>query len=168
MFRSTALAVIACLAGTSLAGAMAQTSAVDSGEVSCPGGRLSIYYARGDATASDQALVLIARIGEAAAQCQPDGIDLITEINAANDGEDARAVSLALARLSNVAEALIAEGVSAGRIRVAAVNDANDIGSPMGEVGVMFRKSRVAADDASSPAPAPAPARTTRPSSNAI
>ena len=81
----------------------------------------------------------------------------MTDIDTSAEGGDKQAIALALARLNSVAEALIANGVPAGRIRMAASPDADVMHPPMGEVGVMFRKSVVTAGDASTPAPRRAP-----------
>lgn len=154
MLRSVAITAVACLSASCLlavAPAFAQPAHAASEVSSCPSDRLSIYYARGDAAPSAQAQVLIARIGDEAAQCQPDGIDLVTEIDTSGDGDGAHAIALALARLNNIAEALIAKGVPADRIRVAAQPSDDLMRAPMGEVGVLFRKSPVSAGDASAP-----------------
>lgn len=84
----------------------------------CPAAPLSIYFASGDVTASPQAEVLMVRIGETAATCHADRIDLIAHIDAAVDGD--RAVAVALERLTKVAGELVALGFPTERIRVAA------------------------------------------------
>jgi hypothetical protein len=151
---AAALAVIASalvFAPPILAQTSAQSSqATPAAEVlaACPSGLLSVYYARGEATPSDETISLISRIGAEAAACQPDGIDLVTQID--NSGE-ADAVPLALARLGNVASELIASGVPADRIRLAA-RPGGASASPMGEVSVIFRKLMSGPDDAASPA----------------
>lgn len=162
MLRTLAILTAAALSLTIAASAMAQAAPVEQSPSPCPGDRLSIYYAHGDASPSAQALVLIARIGDEAARCQPDGIDLVTDIDTSGDGDGTHAVALALARLNNVAEALIARGVPADRIRVAAQPGADLMRSPLGEVGVLFRKSRVSAGDASASRPMPPAAQAMR------
>jgi hypothetical protein len=126
-------------------GAGAQTVSSASEYVSCPRGRLSIYFASGETTASPEAEVLIGRISETAANCQPDGIDLLARIDARVDGE--RAVTLALARLSAVADDLIAQGVAVERIRIAAQTAGSGSGSTLNQIDVLFRQSRQTADD---------------------
>ena len=64
-----------------VASSAAQTVPRESEVASCPRGGQSVYYARGEASPSEQATLLITRIGEQASRCQPDGIDLITEID---------------------------------------------------------------------------------------
>ena len=157
MLRSISLLCAAGIASAALASANAQTSAADAAPAACTGDRLSIYYKRGEAEATSQALDLIAHISREASRCKPDGIDLVTDIDTSAEGGDKQAIGLALARLNNVAEALIANGVPAARIRMAASPDADVMHPPMGEVGVMFRKSVVAAGEASTPAPRKAP-----------
>ncbi len=135
----------------------AQSPLADAAPASCTGERLSVYYKRGEAEATSQALDLIAHISNEASRCKPDGIDLVTDIDTSAEGGDKQAITLALARLNSVAEALIANGVPADRIRMAASPDADVMHPPMGEVGVMFRKSVVTAAEASTPAPRRAP-----------
>ena len=137
------------------AGAGAQTVSSASEYVSCPRGRLSIYFASGETTASPEAEALIGRISQTAANCQPDGIDLVARIDARVDGE--RAITLALARLAAVADDLIAQGVAVERIRVAAQTSGLAPSSTLNQIDVMFRKSAETADDVVSPPP---PART--------
>ena len=158
MMRSISLFCAVSLASLSLAAAHAQIPAVETAPAACTGDRLSIYYKRGAAAATSQALDLIAHISDEASRCNPDGIDLVTDIDTSAEGGDKQAIALALARLNDVAAALIANGVPAGRIRMAASPDADIMHPPMGEVGVMFRKSVVAAADASTP-----PSRQARP-----
>ena len=152
MFRSTvSIALLAISAGT-FASAAAQLPKHDSDAASCPRGGLSVYYARGEATPSEQARLLISRIGDEAARCQPEGIDLVTEIDTEREG--GRAIGLAMARLNNVAEALVAGGYPADRIRLAAQADAKvDMRPPMGGITVYFRQPIREAGDASAPAP---------------
>ena len=139
----------------SMAGAGAQTVSSASEYVSCPRGRLSIYFASGETTASPEAEALISRISETAANCQPDGIDLVARIDARVDGE--HAVTFALARLAAVADDLIAQGVAVDRIRVAAQSNGISPGSTLNQIDVLFRKAAETADDVASP---PASVRT--------
>ena len=134
------------------AGAQAQTVSSASEYVSCPRGRLSIYFASGEATASPEAEALIGRISETAATCQPDGIDLVARIDASVDGE--RAVTIALARLAAVADDLIAQGVPVERIRVAAQATGLPQASTLNQIDVLFRKAGETAKDVASPPPA--------------
>lgn len=140
-----------CVAVLSGAGASAQTVSSASEYVSCPRGRLSIYFASGETAASPEAEALIGRISETAANCQPDGIDLVARIDARVDGD--RAVTLALARLAAVADDLIAQGVAVERIRVAAQTTGAVLGSTLNQIDVLFRKSGETADDVASPPP---------------
>lgn len=126
----------------------AETTPAAVTSATCPSGLLSVYYARGEATPSEETVSLIGRIGAEATACQPDGIDLVTQID--NSGE-ADAVPLALARLGNVASELIASGVPADRIRLVA-RPSGASTSPMGEVSVIFRKQVSGPDDAAAPA----------------
>ncbi len=132
--------------------ARAQTVSSAPEYASCPRGSLSIYFASGETVASPQALALIDRISETAASCQPDGIDLVARINSRVDGP--RALQLALTRLSAVADDLVAKGVSADRIRVAA----QAAGSPapsLNQIDVLLRKAGESPDAVASPPPAP-------------
>jgi hypothetical protein len=137
--------------------ASAQTEPADAEAQSCPRGRTSIYYASGEATPSEEAQSLIQRVSDNASACQPDGIDLVTRIDTRVDGD--KAVSLALQRLGSVAEDLVARGFPSDRIRVAA-QAANEFAPPgLGEVEVIFRKAKEAADDVAAPPTTAAPAR---------
>lgn len=141
------------------AGAGAQTRTSPSEYVSCPLARLSIYFASGETTVLPEALALIGRIGETAANCQPDGIDLVARVDARVDGD--RALAVALARLSEVADDLVEQGVSVDRIRVAA-QASGGLASSINQIDVLFRKSasetadEVAAPPAGPTAPSPA------------
>lgn len=134
------------------AGAGAQTVSSAPEYVSCPRGSLSIYFASGETVASPQARALIERISETAASCQPDGIDLVARIDSRVDGE--RAVSLALTRLSAIADDLVAKGVSAERIRVAAQAGGSPAPS-LNQIDVLFRKAGESRDAVAVPPPAP-------------
>jgi len=147
-FLGVTLALV--LSGTA---ALAQAPSTTSEFASCPRGRLSIYFASGDATASPQALVLLGRISETAASCHPDGIDLVARIDSRVDGE--RAMSLALARLSAVAADLVANGVPVERIRVAAQAGKGTAAPSLTQIDVLFRKAGETVDDVASPPPAP-------------
>jgi hypothetical protein len=163
MLRSTGLLGVAAISAVMIASAAAQTTQRDSESVSCPRGGLSVYYARGEASPSEQAQMLIHRIGAEATRCRPDGIDVVTEIDTEREGSGA--ISLAMARLNNVAEALIAGGYPAERIRLAAQADADaDMRPPMGGITVYFRQAGASTGEAS----APAPARRTTPAHDAI
>ncbi len=152
MLRISALLGALLISAACVASSAAQTAPRDSDAVSCPRGGLSVYYARGEASPSEQAMLLIARIGDEASRCQPDGIDLITEID--TDREGGGAIGLAMARLNNVAETLVAGGYPADRIRLAAQASADrDMRPPMGGITVYFRQSGAEAGDASVPAP---------------
>lgn len=150
MLRSFSLLYAVAIASALSATAQAQTSPVDTTST-CTGDRLSIYYARGEAKPTAQALEVIAYISDEASRCQPDGIDLVTDIDTTAEGGDRQAVTLALARLHSVADALIAHGVPADRIRMAASPDADVMHPPMGEVGVVMRRNIVRPDEASAP-----------------
>ncbi len=121
-------------------------------DISCPHGRLSIYYASGEADASPQAEALIGLISEHAARCNADGVDLIARIDARVDG--ANALTLALQRLSAVAADLVAKGVPVDRIRVAAQSAKTPASASITQVDVIFRKADETPEVA---APAPAP-----------
>jgi len=152
MLRISGL-ISACLVSTVCASGSAQTAPRDSEIVSCPRGGLSVYYARGEATPSEQAMLLIARIGDEASRCQPVGIDIVTEIDTDRDGDDA--IRLAMTRLNNVAGKLVGGGYPIKRIRLAARSSTeSDIRTPMGGVTVYLRQSSAEAGNASSAAPA--------------
>lgn len=150
MLRSFSLLCVAAISAGALATAEAQTSPAETYST-CTSDRLSIYYARGEAKPTPQALEVIAHISGEASRCNPDGIDLVTDIDTSAEGGDKQAIALALARLHSVAEALIANGVPADRIRMAASPDADVMHPPMGEVGVVLRRSSVKPDEASAP-----------------
>lgn len=150
MLRSFFLLGAAAMLAGSVCDAGAQASLVDTPST-CASERLSIYYARGEATPTAQALEVIAYIGSEASRCNPDGIDIVTDIDTSAEGGDGQAVALALARLHSVAAALISNGVPADRIRMAASPDADVMHPPMGEVGIMFRRDPVMPDHASAP-----------------
>lgn len=133
--------------------AVAQTRTSPSEYVSCPRARLSIYFASGESTASPEALALIGRIGETAANCQPDGIDLVARVDSRVDGD--RALALALARLSEVADDLVEQGVSIERIRVAAQASGGTV-SAISQIDILFRKSaNEVADEVAAPPASP-------------
>ena len=123
--------------------------------VSCPRGRLSIYFASGETKTSPEAVVLIDRISETAASCQPDGIDLVARIDKRVDGD--QAMSFALARLAAVSDDLVAKGVSVDRIRVAAQAAGMPPETQLNQIDVIFRKADPTPEVA---APAPSQPRT--------
>lgn len=127
--------------------ASAQTTPGSAPAQDCSFSLHSVYYARGEATPSGEAVTLISHIGTQAAACEPDGVDLVTAIDTAGEHD---AVQLALARLGNVASELVASGVPANRIRLAA-RPAGAFASPMGEVAIIFRKALPGPDDAAAP-----------------
>lgn len=152
MLRSQALIGFLAISAVTIASATAQTSQQDSESVSCPRGGLSVYYARGEAAPSEQARLLIDRIRDEASRCRPDGIDVVTEIDTEREGSGA--ISLAMARLNNVADALVANGYPAEQIRLAAQANAEaDMRPPMGGITVYFRQAGRGAGDASAPRP---------------
>ena len=158
MLRISGL-ISAFLVATVCAPGSAQTVARDSESVSCPRGGLSVYYARGEASPSEQAMLLIDRIGDDASRCRPDGIDIVTEIDTDRDGEDA--IRLAMSRLNNVADSLVEDGYPIQRIRLAAQSSTEgDIRTPMGGITVYFRQSGAEPGNASSATPAKASAPT--------
>ncbi len=142
MLRTIGL-VLASAAGLVLApaGATAQTAAAS--EASCPRAPVSIYFASGDVTGSPEAQALVVRIGDTATRCEADTIDLVAHIDPQADGD--RAVTVALERLNKVARDLIARGLPAGRIRIAA--RAPEPGEPVAgpnQINVTIRKSEEA------------------------
>jgi hypothetical protein len=133
------------------ANATAQTSRTAT-ETSCPRSPVSIYFASGDVNGSPEALALLVRLGDTAARCEADTIDLIAHIDPKADGD--RAVTVALERLNKVARDLIARGLPAGRIRIAA--RAPEPGEPVAgpnQINVVIRKSEDAPPAASTPSP---------------
>lgn len=156
-------AAVLLLSGAS-AGAQTRTS--PSEYVSCPRARLSIYFASGETTASPEALTLIGRIGETAANCQPDGIDLVARVDARVDGD--RALAVALARLTEVADDLVEQGVSVDRIRVAAQASGGSA-SAINQIDILFRKSASeVADEVVAPPETTAPPKSPTAPSGAI
>lgn len=153
MLRIFGISGAICLAAIGASAAAAQPPAVESEQVVCPRDALTIYYARGESVASEQAQVLISRIGVEAQQCRPDAIDLITAIDTSREGDGA--LTVAMARLHGVAAALVADGFPAERIRIAAQSDPQS--SPLAEITVLFRKSEAAADTAAAPVRKPNP-----------
>lgn len=138
--------------------AVAQTSYADPSDAGCRLGAQTIYYPHGEATPTEQAQLVISRIGEEAARCRPQAVDLVTRIDTSAEGPNA--IALAMTRLNGVAAALVAGGVPADRIRIAAQGDEAVIGealarSPMSEIVVLFRQAPNGADEAAAPAPGP-------------
>lgn len=159
MLRSLAFVCVAT--GIHLVSA-ASVTAQSAPYISCPRTPLSIYFASGDVTASPQAEELLGRIGETLNSCAPDRIDLIAHIDASVDG--ARAVTVALQRLNMVAGDLVARGLPADRIRVAA--RAPEAGEPVvgpNQINILFRKAESAAE-AEAPTPVSQPPARTVPS----
>jgi hypothetical protein len=118
---------------------VAQTASDIPSESACPAAPLSIYFASGDVTGSLHTVVLIERIGETAANCQADRIDLVAHIDAKVDGD--RAVAVALERLNNVANELVARGLPANRIQVAArASQRDELLAGPNQINVHIRK----------------------------
>lgn len=153
MLRTISLVFAAAGLVLGSAGAMAQAAS----DASCPRAPVSIYFASGDVAGSPEAEALLVRIGDTATRCEADIIDITAHIDPGADGD--RAVTVALERLNKVARELIARGLSAGRIRIAA--RAPEPGEPVAgpnQINVVIRKS----EDA--PAAPPPPSRLTPPS----
>ena len=151
MLRTIGLVFAAAGLVLAPANATAQSSKA-AAEASCPHAPVSIYFASGDVNGSPEALALLVRIGDTATRCEADTIDLIAHIDPSADGD--RAVTVALERLNKVARDLIARGLPAGRIRIAA--RAPEPGEPVAgpnQINVVIRKSEEA------PAAPPAPSR---------
>src|SRR5689334_21088374 len=151
------LGILAAIAGIHLisaGAAAAQTVEPATASDACPRNILKIYFASGDVNASPETEALIGRIGEAASTCTPDNLDLIAHFDVRVDGD--RAVSLALERLAKVADDLLAQGISADRIRIAAraVKAGEAATASLNQVDVLFRK----ADPDDAPAAPQAPA----------
>jgi hypothetical protein len=109
----------------------------------CPLGPVTVYFASGAATATPQVEALIGKIGDTAASCEADRIDLLAHIDRGVDGDGAAAV--ALERLKLLMKDLVARGLPVDRIRFGAIE-----GAPTGsfsQVDVVFRKSEVADAD---------------------
>jgi hypothetical protein len=131
---SGALAGISVLAAT--AGAEAPQT------VYCPRGPVTVYFASGVATSTPQVEALIGKIGDTAASCQADRIDLVAHIDPGVDGEGA--ASVALERLKLLTRDLEARGLPAERIRFAAQSAIE--GAPVAgfsQVDVVFRKAEI-------------------------
>ena len=157
------LAFLGAAAGLLLVSAASAVSqSAPEAATACPRAPLSIYFASGDVTASPQAQELLGRIGDTANSCAPDRIDLIAHIDASVDG--ARAVTVALERLNMVAGDLVARGLPANRIRVAARSP--EAGEPVvgpNQINILFRKSDEAAVE-TAPTPVSQPPVRTVPS----
>lgn len=142
MMRLSGILAFSTLLALSAASAIAQSPeagpASATTEASCPLGRLSIYYASGEAVASQQAEALIGLISEHAVACKADGLDLIARIDSRVDGDGA--LSLALKRLSDVADELVARGVPVDGIRVAAQAASSPAAPNINQIDVIFRK----------------------------
>lgn len=152
-FRRLAFPAITAALLLAGSGAGAQTRTAPSEYVSCPRARLSIYFASGETTVLPEALALIGRIGETAANCQPDGIDLVARVDARVDGD--RALAVALARLSEVADDLVEQGIAVERIRVAA-QASGGLASSINQIDILFRKSASeTADEVAAPPKSP-------------
>lgn len=149
MLRLARLSFVSGAAVLAVASAVAQAPQIEPDSALCPRDALTVYYARGEAAPTDQARIILSRIGDDAKRCRPDAIDLVAGVNA--EGEGAVALSLALARLNGVADALVKAGFPMERIRIAAQRQAGFRSSPMGEITVLFRHS-AGADDAAAPA----------------
>jgi hypothetical protein len=111
----------------------------------CPHGPVTVYFASGAATATPQVEALIGKIGDTAASCEADRIDLVAHIDPGIDGEGA--ASVALERLKLMMKDLVARGLPVDRIRFAA--QAPVEGEPaarFSQVDVVFRKADI--DDA--------------------
>ena len=150
MIRNWA-AVPLLIAFSSAAGAFAQTVEATAA-TACPGEPMSLYFASGETSLSEEGRLLVNRLVDHAVACRPDGIDLVTRINPGVDGD--RAVALALARLSDISQDLVTGGVSPNSIRVAAQPGSDVFPPGMSEVEVFFRKASPGAGDASSHRPA--------------
>ena len=140
--------VAGALAGIYLVAAGAAAQTVSAAQpASCPGAPLSIYFASGDTSTSPQAQELIGRIGDTAESCHADRIDLIAHIDAKVDGE--RAVTVALERLSRVAGDLVAHGLPADRIRIAArAPEVGEMVAGPNQVNVLIHKTGEAVESA--------------------
>jgi hypothetical protein len=141
------LGILAAIAGihlVSAGAAAAQTVEPATAADACPRNILKIYFASGDVNASPETEALIGRIGETASTCGPDNLDLVAHFDVSVDGD--RAVSLALERLARVADDLVAQGISADRIRVAAraVKAGEAATASLNQVDVLFRKADTA------------------------
>lgn len=135
------LAVTACIHLVSAGAAAAQTVEPAQASDACPRNTLKVYFASGDVTASPETETLIGKISETASTCGPDNLDLVAHFDTSIDGD--RAVSLALERLARVADDLVAQGISADRIRVAAraVKAGEAATASLNQVDVLFRKA---------------------------
>lgn len=143
-----AATLVIALAGAP--GVVAQTVEATAASA-CPGEPISVYFASGETTLSEEGRLLVNRLVDHAVACRPDGIDLVTRINPGVDGD--RAVALALARLSDISQDLVKRGVSPNSIRVAAQPGSDVFPPGMSEVEVFFRKTAPGAGDASSHQP---------------
>lgn len=139
------------IALASAAGAVAQTVEATAA-TACPSEPMSVYFASGETSLSEEGRLLVSRLVDRAVACRPDGIDLVTRINSGVDGD--RAVALALARLSDISQDLITRGISPNSIRVVAQPGSDVFPPGMSEVEVFFRKAAPGAGDASSDQPA--------------
>jgi outer membrane protein OmpA-like peptidoglycan-associated protein len=138
----TALALAASAVPVSV-GQSADSAAAEA----CPRGALSVYFASGETTATPQAEALLGKIRETASQCRPDRIDLVAHIDMGEEGD--RAVELSLERVNLIAGELVAAGLPADRIRIAAQRSDDPIWQTSGlrQIDVVFRKAEAAAPE---------------------
>jgi hypothetical protein len=120
-------------------------SALPAAAASCPRGPVSIYFAAGETTASPQAQALLGKIGETVGICQPDRIEVVARVFVDENGQDDEgdmAMSLALKRLSLVADDLMARGLPADRIHVSALAAApgTSPGPGLHQIEILFQK----------------------------
>jgi hypothetical protein len=156
MLRLARISLLGGLVVLAAASASSQTPTSSPELGVCPGGAITIYYARGDAAPSQVARDLIGRVSEEARSCSPEGIDLVADISIDSEGD--AAIALAMARLGGVAEALVAQGYPADRIRMAA-HGGGETRAPMGEITILFRKAPQAGSAVAAPAGARNPSR---------
>lgn len=117
----------------------------------CPRQPVSVYFASWETEVSPQAQALLGKIREAATACRPDRIDLVAHIDAREEGGEASALSMQ--RASLIAKELVAAGLPAERIRVAAQES---LGAGR-QIEVVFHKDELAEPGAPPAAPVPPP-----------
>lgn len=158
MLRKIGTVAVCGVLAVSSALLAAQATHADPPDGACRLGAQTIYFPHGEDVPTEQARLMMSRIGEEAARCHPQAIDLVTRIDSGAEGSSA--ITLAMSRLNGVAQALVASGVPADRIRIAAQGDEAVIGealarSPMSEIVVIFRQASNGAGAAAAPASGP-------------
>jgi hypothetical protein len=79
---------------------------------------ISVYFAEGAHRPTEEAAAVLARTGRVLSGCETDRVSVVARFSPSGGKV---ALDLALARLAEVAQALVRDGVDIGRIRLAAM-----------------------------------------------